>query len=305
VEKVTLVSAAGALKASFVPDAGMLCSSLRDRGEELLGQGSGVAAYALRNATMGIPLLYPWANRLAQHRFEAAGQAVELVEGSPQIAVDPNGLPIHGVIPAELGWQVDRVCADRSALSASLAWDGSSLLKLFPFPHRLAYEAEIHADSLTIAVAVHASGGARVPVSFGFHPYLSIGAGDRAQCTIDLPVTERVVLDETMIPTGARQRVELRGVHLGDSAWDDAFAGIARPAKFIVSTPRRTLGVEFIEGYRYAQVYSPADSDFVCFEPMTAPTNALVSGEGLTVLEPGETYRAEFRVVVGPVVGVG
>jgi aldose 1-epimerase len=53
------------LEATFVPGAGMICSSLRHRGDELLAQNAGVAAYARRGKTMGIPLLYPWANRLA------------------------------------------------------------------------------------------------------------------------------------------------------------------------------------------------------------------------------------------------
>jgi aldose 1-epimerase len=56
--------------------------------------------------------------------------------------------------------------------------------------------------------------------------------------------------------------------------------------------------VEFLEGYAYAQVFAPVDQDFICFEPMTAPTNALVSGEGLVVLPPGERYRAAFRVSI-------
>ena len=53
------------LEAMFVPGAGMLCCSLRHRGEELLAQNAGVGAYARQGKTMGIPLLYPWANRLA------------------------------------------------------------------------------------------------------------------------------------------------------------------------------------------------------------------------------------------------
>jgi aldose 1-epimerase len=45
-------------------------------------------------------------------------------------------------------------------------------------------------------------------------------------------------------------------------------------------------------------VYAPVDGDFICFEPMTARTNALVSGEGLALVAPGQQYRAAFRVSI-------
>ena len=64
------------LEATFVPGAGMLCCSLRHRGDELLAQNSGVSAYAEQGTTMGIPLLYPWANRLAGFHYTVAGRTV-------------------------------------------------------------------------------------------------------------------------------------------------------------------------------------------------------------------------------------
>ena len=39
------------------------------------------------------------------------------------------------------------------------------------------------------------------------------------------------------------------------------------------------MAVEFDAGYPFAQVYAPADAGFVCLEPMTAPANALISGD--------------------------
>ena len=36
----------------------------------------------------------------------------------------------------------------------------------------------------------------------------------------------------------------------------------------------------------------------IAFEPMTAPTNALVSGQDLKLLEPGESYEASFSIRV-------
>jgi galactose mutarotase-like enzyme len=38
--------------------------------------------------------------------------------------------------------------------------------------------------------------------------------------------------------------------------------------------------------------------DFVCFEPMTAPTNALLSGDGLRSVDPSESFSAKYTITV-------
>src|SRR3954452_15961164 len=75
---VVLASEEARLEAEFAPDIGMICCSLRHAGEELLGQRGGLMRYAEVGATMGIPLLYPWANRLSGFSYQAAGRRVEL-----------------------------------------------------------------------------------------------------------------------------------------------------------------------------------------------------------------------------------
>jgi len=64
-QAVRLRDVAAGLEAEFLSAIGILCCSLRHRGEVLLAQKAGVDAYAQRGKTTGIPLLYPWANRLA------------------------------------------------------------------------------------------------------------------------------------------------------------------------------------------------------------------------------------------------
>src|SRR3954469_20111399 len=85
---------AGELEAAFVPGAGMVGCSLRHRGEELLGRRGGLAAYVAERKTMGIPLLYPWANRLSRTHFSLAGREVAI--DLEQTRLDEQGLPMHG-----------------------------------------------------------------------------------------------------------------------------------------------------------------------------------------------------------------
>jgi len=94
-QTVLLRDERSSLQATFVPGAGMLCASLRHGGEELLAQNAGIDAYATRGKTMGIPLLYPWANRLAGMSYSVAGRTVSLPHDSTRIAFDGNGLPIR------------------------------------------------------------------------------------------------------------------------------------------------------------------------------------------------------------------
>jgi galactose mutarotase-like enzyme len=53
-----------------------------------------------------------------------------------------------------------------------------------------------------------------------------------------------------------------------------------------------------VRGFPVAQVFSPPGAPFVCFEPMTAPTDALRSGMGLRRVAPGDAFTAVFRIAV-------
>jgi aldose 1-epimerase len=288
------------LQATFLPDAGMLCSSLRHGGEELLAQNRGVEAYVERGKTMGIPLLYPWANRLAGFGYEVAGHQVAVPHDPARVALDSNGLPIHGVIGGRMGWDLVDVPDDRadSSLTARLSWSAArtELFEVFPFRHDLRYEARLQDGGLRIEVTVHACGDDAVPVAFGFHPYLAPPGPPRERWRVQLPPMRGLRLDERQIPAGAGEQLPAQDFELGERQFDDGFDEVREHARFSVHAGERRLALEFVEGYRYAQVYAPRDSRCICFEPMTAPANALRSGDGLRVLAPGERCRAAFAV---------
>jgi galactose mutarotase-like enzyme len=103
-DAIRLRSASAHLDATFVPTAGMVGASLRDAGDELLGRGLGVHCYARGGTTMGIPLVHPWANRLAADEYRVNGTVVRLRPDSPLVARDEHGLPIHGLLGGSPHW---------------------------------------------------------------------------------------------------------------------------------------------------------------------------------------------------------
>ncbi len=302
-EALTLSSEDGEIEAAFVPDAGMVGCSVRHRGAELLGQRDGLARYVADRSTMGIPLLHPWANRLAERRFEVAGMEVDLDKAAPPPSVDPHGLPIHGLLAAAKGWRVERheSSGDGGVLAARFDFGAQpDLIAAFPFPHELSIEATLKGrTALTIATTLEPSGDVEVPISFGYHPYFHLPDVERAAWRIEVPVSKRLVLDADELPTGRREPVRVEGGPLGSRTFDDEFVAPDDSAPLVLAGGDRRIEVALLSGYPYTQVYAPADDDVVALEPMTAPTDALlVGGSELPFVSPGESFRAEFSITV-------
>lgn len=282
--EVTLT--AGALRAAFMPELAMVGRSLTHAGVEVLGLRDGPGAYRERGATFGIPLLHPWANRL-----------VRPLPASDLIPHDEHGLPIHGVLPRVLPFQVTESTA-RSVRAEFDTHDHPAVLEVFPHPHTLTVVAALDDEGLEIRTTLRAHGRRPCPVSFGYHPYLHLPDVPRAEWAIDVPARTRILLDERSIPTGEREPVTVAPGPLGDRTFDDGYTDLGAVPRFTVSGGGRTLAVEFLEGYEYAQVFAPAGHDVIAYEPMTAPTNALASGDDLQLVRPGDSYTAAFRITV-------
>src|SRR4051812_48241511 len=105
---------------SWEPAVGMVGSSWVVDGVEVLAQRGGLEKYRRSGSTFGIPLLYPWANRLDREI------------DSPLVRLDPHGLPIHGILAASPHW---RVVGD-DPLTARLDFGAHpEYLAVFPYPH--------------------------------------------------------------------------------------------------------------------------------------------------------------------------
>jgi galactose mutarotase-like enzyme len=303
-DAIDLRSASADLTAAVVPGAGMVVASLRHRGRELLGQRAGVRGYAERGATMGIPLLHPWANRLAADSFVFEGVEVRLPRSGGGVRREEHGLPIHGLLAGSPDWVVAPGDGRGGGTSIAAELDFGAqpeLMAVFPFAHRIRLEVAVAGRTLRVRTTLTATGERPVPAAFGFHPYLRLPDAPRASWRVELPAMRHLELDPRGIPTGGGSAVPAQAGALGRRTFDDGYSDVAPGAEFVLAGGRRRITVRFEEGYRFAQVFAPPEDDVVCFEPMVAPTNALVSGDGLTVVPPGARYAAAFSVTVSAV----
>jgi aldose 1-epimerase len=185
------------------------------------------------------------------------------------VHVDENGLPMHGLVPGRSRWRREEARAGDAGAT------------------------------LTISPTLSPSGDVPVPVAFGYHPYFRPPGADRASWVLSLPVRRRLELDDRRLPTGTSRAVDIPAAPLATHSFDDAFTDLPVPARFTIAGGGRTIGVTFLEGYPFTQVFAPAEKPFVCIEPMTAPANALVAGDAtLPLVPPGGTFRATFAVDV-------
>jgi aldose 1-epimerase len=288
--------AAGDTEAVFVPGHGMLGISFRHKGVEFLRRIDDLEIYAARNQTAGIPFLFPWANRLAGLQYEVEDRGVTLSAHSPVLRYDENGLPMHGMMWPHLAWTIEENAAGR--ISARYDWSHPKGLVIFPYPCQVTMTATVAPSTLTIETTLVATSDSAVPVSFGFHPYFGLPDVPRREWQVRLPEMRHLTLDARKIPTGASEPFPGLNAALGMRDFDDGFALLGDSVSLSIAAGDHRISVDLLEGFHYTQVFAPYDKDYLAFEPMTAPTNALISREGLRLVAPGETFRAVFRVRV-------
>lgn len=297
VQPVTLSDPSSSLTATYVPDVGMICTSLADGAVEYLGQRRGLQAYVADGKTMGIPILYPWANRLSANHYRAGDTVVDVSPGVNGVRADAHGAPMHGVLAANPDWQV--VEKSENTLVASLSWDSDPrLLATFPFPHRLTMAVTLADRTLTVATTVAPIADRSVPLCYGYHPYVTIPGVPREDWQLQTPAMRHLPVDERGLPTGESEEWPGGASRLGSTELDDGFDDVDEGAAFALSGGDHRVTVTFEQGYSAAQLFAPGSDSVVGIEPMTAPTDALHRGN-YKMAAPGSPETATFSISVG------
>jgi aldose 1-epimerase len=260
---------------------------------------------AVKGHTTGLPSLHPWANRLGSPEYRASGLDVSL-RGLQGLHRDEQGLPMHGTMLGERDWDVLEARAGSKASTLVARFDFGArddLLRSFPFPHELQIAAVVRGRVLAVTTTVRATGPDRVPISFGWHPYFHLPGVRRSATNLILPKRFHLSLDERQLPNGDFTTEAAESRAIGRRTFDDAFRLVPKADRgkrgdlFGLEGGGKRLTVRFDENYPYAQVYAPPGKPFVALEPMTAPTNGLVTND-FPRCKAGKAFSATFTIKI-------
>lgn len=316
VEVVRLVDEGRNMRVSIAPKIGANAYEFLVNGKNALYfPYENVAEFQKAPRLAGVPLLWPWANRLDRDGFFFDGRYYGLQEGLAPFRRDGSKFPIHGLLAFSDAWEVVNVSADDRDAEAVLRLEYErypELAALFPFAHSIELHYSLSGGALAVTTRIDNHSVRRMPVSLGFHPYFQVHDAPRDEWTVELPVGSVWKLSEQVVPTGEkvaseelfpeRKKMGLKGSKL-DNVFGDLERGAEGWATFVLSGEREKVTVEYGEGFDVAVVYAPGGErgGFVCFEPMAGVTNAInLAHEGkfpdLQSIEPGESWTATFRI---------
>lgn len=234
--------------------------------------------------------LVPWSNRISEGGFTVAGRHVPL-----SLNRDDDPFPIHGS-----GWQRGWQPIVHSEHEILLVLNEST-------PDAYSYRASLRYalldDALQIELQVTNTASSIMPFGLGVHPYFP----RHGEATLHA-VAPKVWINNGLTPLPIAlvdvppgwdfshgRALPEEGVNHGFRPWT---------GNAVISWPRERLQLHVETNVDAFVLYTPANQDFFCFEPVDHPINAvhLPGGaveNGMTMLAPEAslTRRFVFRVV--------
>ena len=303
--------------ARVLPDVGANCVQFSVPGPdgqaiEILRTAESAEALRLAPSRFGLPLLFPFPNRIRHGRYTFQGRTYQLLQNS-------RGQAIHGlVIAARFRVEAAEATAQGAHLRCVIAHADLPEPVGYPFPFRFVVDYYLQGTTVTLTVSATNEGDRAMPIGFGIHPYLNAPlteGGRRQDCRITAPVSKQWELDSTLIPTG--RRVPLAADHplrtmapFNDRTYDDVYTGVTSvdgwsTCRLVDPAVPIAVAVEADSNFREIVVYAPPGQDVVCFEPYTCTTDAFNLNErgidgGRIILESGRQWTATIRIVAQP-----
>jgi aldose 1-epimerase len=248
-------------------------------------------------------VLAPWGGRVAGGDWQLDGETQRL-----PITERDKGNASHGLLrfsPYRLLEHDESKVLLQATIHPQTGW---------PFLIDTFVTYELTDDGLRVTHEAINAGAERAPWACGAHPYLAVGGTPADELTLTVPAArvfnavDLIPTEETLVDAMDASAPDLRGGRrLTELDIDHNYAGLdfvgGVATSSLVDSEGRGAELWQDASFPYAVVFTPSDfpaidgvRHAVAVEPMSAPANALNSGQGLVWLEPGEHWRGQWGI---------
>lgn len=231
--------------------------------------------------------LVPFSNRIRNGQFSFQGQEIKL-----PLNFAPEVHSIHGH-----GWKVPWTLTEKSEDRVVIEY--SYPADEWPFSYLVRQVFELRDSGLTLTLQITNTGKTAMPVGLGFHPYFV----RTPLATITTKTEKMWVNDAENMPLSLEKVPETellnQGLLVGQQSLDNLFSGWNR--EVLISWPewRANLKITAAAPLDYLVVFTPAEEEYFCVEPVSHVTDAFnmldrgESGHGAKKLLPGESFEGK------------
>src|SRR5713101_857760 len=247
-------------------------------------------------------LLVPWPNRIGDGRYHFGSHEHQLPLDERQ-----RRNAIHGLVRWE-AWEISQPSASTARATYCLHPRPG-----YPFHLELRVDYDLTDDGLALTVRATNLGPDPAPYGAGWHPYLSVSTPTVDDAILQIPAEKSMPTDDRGIPCGGTVPVAgtafdfRKARRIGDTVLDTCYTELRPDADGLVrarlSASDGECAVELWadRSVAYLMVFTGDTLDVrrrqgLAVEPMTCPPDAFRSGQGLIVLEPGETFSSKWGI---------
>ncbi len=268
----------GDAEAHVVPERGALVSRFQVRGVDLLFLDEATLGDRSKNVRGGIPLLFP--------------NPGPLPDGVVWLG-HPVSQPQHG-FARRRAWAVRPGVTSGNIARLELELNSDEQTRRgFPFDFQAVYAVSLSREQLSLELAFTNTGASPMPLHVGLHPYFATPLATKAQAHVTTRATRLKERASGVVRS-------FQGVALGEGEVDVALLDHGQPGTSFTRGDGHRLELSWSPNFSTLVLWTLPGQPFVCVEPWSALGGALVSSEGLLVLEPGHTERFECGVSLAP-----
>lgn len=317
-EPIVIRDSATASIARIAPQFGFNCyefeAAVGDRTVSVIDSSPDFPQTGERPSGHGIPILFPYPNRIRAGRFTWDGKDYHL---PPSLVAYNKDNAIHGFC-LDRPWRVVDQTEDSVTGEFQLSKDAPDRLALWPADFTIQVEYVLYECELQCLVLIENPSEKPFPWGFGTHPYFRLPLSPESspqQCLLEVPTAQEWELVDCL-PTGNRRPVPeakdfREGEYYGLTHLDDVLTGLPDDrdgSAAVIYDEAAGLQVTqwFDAAFREVVLYTPPDRNAVCIEPYTCVTDAINLEQqgvdaGLQVLEPGGEVQLSITIEAGEI----